>query len=300
MNVNKHILLTIDVEDWFQVENFKQFIPFTSWSSFKFRVEKNTHRLLDVLDCIKVQQLAMSDELGCRSKPKATFFVLGWIAEHLPHLVLEIRLRGHEVGSHGYSHKLCSQSSHEDLKRDLVDSRKLLEDILGDRVFGYRAPSFSVDDEILKIIEESGYLYDSSFNSFGMNKRYGRVTLPSDGKKGMVHKVSDFFYELPISNMSIGKYTLPWGGGGYFRVTPFWLFRLGVKSILKKERAYLFYMHPWEIDPEQPRVKEASIGKKLRHYAYLDRSEPKIFRLVESFDNCHFPTCYQYIEEMID
>ena len=283
--MSSHILLTIDVEDWFQVENFKQWIPFSSWQSYELRVEKNTHYLLDLLDTASFQF-------------RATFFVLGWIAERLPHLVREIYSRGHEVASHGYCHNLCKECSPEDLREDLIHSKKLLEDIIGDHIDGYRAPSFSIDRDILKIIEECGYLYDSSFNSFGMHGRYGQVDLSHNIRKGIMAKVSDNFYELPISNFRLGDRILPWGGGGYFRLIPFFIFRLGVQSILKKENAYLFYIHPWEIDPDQPTVKEASFVYKFRHYINLDKTQLKFSKLIESFRHHHFLTCREYINKL--
>jgi polysaccharide deacetylase family protein (PEP-CTERM system associated) len=307
--INQVILITVDVEDWFQVENFKKCIPFSSWSSRDLRVERNTHRLLDLFDSIKLNKpiqksdsnhelSAMSHVLGRPGDLHATFFVLGWIAERLPHLVLEIHSRGHEVASHGYYHNLCRQSSYDDLKRDLSDSKKLLEDIVGDPVPGYRAPGFSINDDILKIIEDSGYLYDSSYNSFGMNKRYGQPTLSGNGRKGIAFQLSEAFYELPISNVNLGKRTIPWGGGGYFRLTPFRLFSLGVHSILKKEKAYLFYMHPWEVDPEQPRLNKASSFYKLRHYVNLKRTHSKLSEFLETFSHCGFFTCHQYLEKV--
>ncbi|MDL1968851.1 MAG: polysaccharide deacetylase family protein, partial [Deltaproteobacteria bacterium] len=131
--MNYHILLTIDVEDWFQVENFKQWIPFSSWSSYELHVEKNTHQLLDLMDSITLEpsSLLASQLPSSANLPKASFFVLGWLAERLPGLVREIHSRGHEVASHGYNHNLCNQQSCEDLKKDLKDSKKLLEDIIG-------------------------------------------------------------------------------------------------------------------------------------------------------------------------
>jgi len=322
------ILLTIDVEDWFQVENFKQCIPFSTWSRCELRVEKNTHSILDLLDSIKLknftrlsgetcltgatkpdpdvpsfvspamshQPSAMSHRLGYRCTPKATFFILGLIAQRLPHLVREIRARGHEVASHGYYHNLCNQQSPDTLKKDLADSKKLLEDIIGVPVYGYRAPSFSVNADILKIIEACGYLYDSSFNSFRMHGRYGQVDLSNHRKNGIAAKISDFFYELPISNLRLGNHIFPWGGGGYFRLIPLLLFRLGVQSILEKEKAYLLYLHPWEIDPEQPRVKEASRFYRFRHYINLEKTLPRLSSLIETFSSISFVTCRGYLE----
>jgi len=282
--VNPSFLLTVDVEDWFQVENFKQWIPFSSWSSRELRVEKNTHRLLDLLDSVK------------NDAPKATFFILGWLAERLPGLVREIHDRGHEVASHGYNHNLSSKQDPEELRKDLSDSKKLLEDIIGSPLYGYRAPSFSIDDASLKVVEECGYMYDSSFNSFAMHGRYGQVDLSDNGKIGIAIQVSQSFYELPISNLSIRNQILPVGGGGYFRLTPFPLFKLGVRKILKKDNAYLFYTHPWELDPEQPRVNEASPIYRFRHYVNLDKTQSCLSELLEDFSQCHFVTCRQYLE----
>jgi polysaccharide deacetylase family protein (PEP-CTERM system associated) len=320
MSNNCSILLTIDVEDWFQVENFKPWIPFSSWSSHELRVEKNTHRLLDLLDS---QQSAVSsqgstvsgppsavcrppsEENGPRTtdnghgvKPRATFFVLGWIAERLPHLVREIHTRGHEVASHGYYHKLCNECSSKDVRADLIKSKKLLEDIIGAPVVGYRAPSFAIDDDILKTIEECGYNYDSSSNSFGMHSRYGHIDLSRNSKKGIAVEISNNFYELPISNMALANRIFPLGGGGYFRLIPFSLFKKGVQSILKKENACLFYMHPWEIDPDQPKVNEASKFYKFRHYVNLSKTYSKLSKFLESFNQCHFVTAHQYLAEM--
>ena len=335
------ILLTIDVEDWFQVENFKQYIPFPSWPSYELRVEKNTHRLLDLLDSqqsgVRSQQSISTNSTiksnqACQSclttnSPKATFFVLGWIAERLPHLVREIHARGHEVASHGYLHNLCNQQSHEELKKDLIDSKKLLEDIIGAPVFGYRAPSFAINNDILKIIEDCGYLYDSSYNSFAMNSRYGHIDISQNKRKGIAIQISktdhatstkssiinhqsSILYELPISNLqfsplprmsgrsygvNIQYLTFPWGGGGYFRLIPFRLFKLGVQSILKKENAYLFYMHPWELDPEQPRVAEASKFFKFRHYINLNKTASKLLSFITAFKKCRFITCHDYL-----
>ncbi len=284
--MNPSFLLTVDVEDWFQVENFKQWIPFSSWPSRELRVEKNTHCLLDLLDSVK------------SNNPKATFFILGWLAERLPSLIREIHDRGHEVASHGYNHHLSSKQGPSELRNDLIDSKKILEDIIGSPLYGYRAPSFAIDDASLKVVEQSGYMYDSSFNSFAMHGRYGKVNLSDNIKKGIAIQVSETFYEFPISNLSIRNKILPVGGGGYFRVTPPPLFKLAVRRILKKDNAYLFYMHPWELDPKQPRVNEASPIYKFRHYVNLDKTQSWLSKLLEDFSQCHFVTCRQYLENV--
>ena len=319
---NSTILLTIDVEDWFQVENFKHCIPFSSWPNCELRVEKNTHRLLDLLDCFgsarkpeaegekakgKSNGLRTTDH-GQGEKPRVTFFVLGWIAQRLPHLVREINARGHEVASHGYCHDLCDHQSPAALKKDLTDSKRLLEDIIGAPVYGYRAPSFSINHDILKIIEESAYVYDSSYNSFAMHGRYGRLNLSQNGRKGIATQIADtrspipdvgsqVLYELPISNLRLGNRILPWGGGAYFRLIPSPIFIAGVKVILRKQNAYLLYLHPWEFDPEQPMVEKSPRFFKFRHYTNLDKTASKLSLFIETFKECRFVTCKQYLED---
>jgi len=347
---DQYFLITIDVEDWFHVENFKQWIPFSSWDSFELRVEKSTHLLLDLFDSFDSTR---NPKPETRKPIKATFFILGWIAERLPNLVSEIHARGHEVASHGYNHNLCTGCSLDDLKKDLVNSKKLLEDIIGDRVYGYRAPNFSITDDILKIIKDSGYLYDSSFNSFNFHDRYGKISLDNMQKQEIAINISKIqnpasssFYELPISNLCLIKniksllrniqfcsssrktmyltahiqgvfrglnsendteigqkrifterLILPWGGGAYFRIIPFPIFKMGVDLILKKDLAYLFYLHPWEADPKQPRVEEASAFFKFRHCINLNKTYSKLSKLIESFEHCNFITCSKYLEE---
>ena len=292
----RNILLTIDVEDWFQVENFKPWITYSSWASRESRVKKNTHQLLDLFDSFNTPHT--TDKTHC-SKPRVTFFILGWIAEKFPDLVREIHKRGHEVASHGYHHHLCAKVPRGELINDLTGSRKLLEDITGATVFGYRAPSFSISDEILETIEASGYHYDSSFNSFDMNERYGQVDFSQNKKNGIAVEISKTFYELPVSNFKLGNRVVPLGGGGYFRLIPFPVFKLGIQSLLNQEKAYLFYMHPWEIDPEQPRVNEASRFFKFRHYTNLKKTYSKLSTLIESFNQCRFVTCSQYLAAKI-
>jgi hypothetical protein len=383
-----YFLLTIDVEDWFQVENFKQYIPFSSWESYELRVEKNTHRILNLFDSIgskktevRMQKTVSNNENqasrvqysdngqqstddGQDEKVRGTFFVLGWLAERLPHLVREIHSRGHEVASHGYYHNLCNDQSHEDLKADLCDSKSLLEDIIGNQVYGYRAPSFAINNDILKIIEDCGYLYDSSYNSFAMHGRYGHLDLSRNGQKGIALKStstkhqkplpreiftplnsktvqlghdsdsevypvkslpsetrslfsndkshftgayltgakSKILYELPISNLKFAHQVFPWGGGGYFRLIPSKLFKIGIKYIyiLRQENAYLFYFHPWEIDPEQPKVNQAPSFYKFRHYNNLSKTHRKLSKLIEDFAHCNFITCSQYLDKAIN
>jgi polysaccharide deacetylase family protein (PEP-CTERM system associated) len=408
---NQVILLTIDVEDWFQVENLRACCPVSSWSSYDLRVEKNTHRLLDLLDSIKTkntedsrqntevkkedteerrqntacnisrtsvlnpqspgcepfaldnkssesclpavclagkscltspsplitnngqlitdngqqrtdngEQIKDNGQLttdhGQHEKVRGTFFVLGWIAERLPNLVREIHARGHEIASHGFHHDLCSGISKVELRRDLQDSKKLLEDMIGDRVYGYRAPSFSISDDILQMIAEAGYQYDSSYNSFGMHGRYGKISLNGSKRSGiaiLLNQKSTIenqkFYELPISNLVLSfglknpsnsstpsSLVLPWGGGAYFRLIPSWVFMKGIREILRQQQAYLFYMHPWELDPEQPRPEGTAAFSRFKHYTNLSRTEGKLKSLLQKFSECSFVSCHEHLE----
>ncbi len=281
--MNQYILMTVDVEDWFQVENFKPYIRFEDWPDCELRVAQNVRRILDMMD-------------RQPQKPRATFFVLGWLAERLPGLVREISDRGHEVASHGYYHKLCTDESPEALKRDLLDSKKLLEEITGEPVCGYRAPSFSISNAVLEIIRSCGYIYDTSYNSFGLNRRYGKLDLSGTEKQGIALKIGENFRELPLSNLNIGGKIIPMSGGGYFRLYPFPLFREGIRAILERDGAYIFYMHPWEIDPDQPRVRAASGLSCFRHYLNLNKTLSRMEGIFKSFPNARFISCREYAD----
>jgi polysaccharide deacetylase family protein (PEP-CTERM system associated) len=275
-------LLTIDVEDYFQVENLRPVFPLSTWNEQKFRVETNTYRLLDLFDSFQIQI-------------KATFFILGWLAQRLPNMVREIQKRGHEIASHGFSHLLCDQMADNDFIKDLETSKKLLEDITGIQVDGYRAPSFSISDQALTLIARSGYKYDSSYNSFEKHGRYGRISLKGHPKKEIAINWNSTIYELPISNMDLLGQVFPWGGGGYFRLLPFTFFRHGIRRILGTTDAYLFYMHPWEIDPGQPRIRQAKGLSAWRHYLNLDKTYRRIVKMISDFRHCDFLTCSQYL-----
>jgi len=294
------ILITIDVEDWFQVENFKEWIPYSSWSDKELRVERNVHKILDLFELLGSSNHEKENLESPSLELKATFFVLGWIAKRLPHLVKEIRNRGHEVASHGYQHKLNTAQPYPELKKDLTNSKKLLEDIIGQAVLGYRAPSFSISDETLKVIEDCGYLYDTSYNSFRLNERYGQITLPENESQGLAIKLSKGFYEIPISNLNFHNYMIPWGGGGYFRLIPLYLFKMGVKRICNLNGGYMFYLHPWEVDPNQPKVKQASRLFRFRHYLNLATTEMKLKRLIKSFSRYRIESCAQYLKRNVN
>jgi len=272
-------LFTVDVEDWFQVENFKPYIAPETWSERELRVEQNVHRLLDLLDGFP-----------------STFFILGWVAEKLPHLVRQIGDRGHEVASHGYGHQLCHDMVDRDLQQDFSRSKHLLEDITGSEVVGYRAPSFSINDEVLDILQRCGYRYDSSYNSFEVNPRYGHLDLSRYAKDGRGITISKHFHELPLSNLPLMNRTLPLSGGGYFRLLPYGIFRQGLRHILTNQGYYLFYLHPWEIDPGQPRVTAADRLSRFRHYCNLETTYKKLQRMLGDHAHCRFATCRGFLQ----
>jgi len=297
LSQNKTILLTFDVEDWFQVENLRPWIPFSSWDSYELRVERNTYLLLDLLDTINLKTNNDNPKNINESKPKATFFVLGWIVKHLPNLVREMDKRGHEVASHGFNHNLCYSQSYAELKKDLINSKKMIEDIIGKPVFGYRAPSFSISDSVLKTIQSCGYQYDSSFNTFDRHGRYGHIEISNYSVKGSIYKVNNDFFEVPLSNLSFHGKVIPWAGGGYFRLLPFFIFKEGVKYILRSEDTYIFYAHPWEFDPHQPIVKQATRINKFKHYMNLSKTAARLGSFLNYFSNCRFLTCHVHINE---
>ncbi|MGM0411062.1 MAG: polysaccharide deacetylase family protein [Bacillota bacterium] len=283
-DLEKKIFLTFDVEDWFQVENFKQNISFLSWKERELRVYDSTLKILDILDSFPFDV-------------KGTFFVLGWLADIVPHLVKEIDKRGHEVASHGYNHELCTKLNEKELLYDLQKSKEKLEFLINKPVIGYRAPSFAVNNEILEIIKKAGYLYDSSYNNFSMHERYGKLDISSWKKRDFFFEVQAGFYEIPLSNFSIGKRVFPLGGGGYFRLFPLSFFKIGMKTVLKKNNGFVFYSHPWEFDPGQPRINEAPRKFKFRHYINLNYTDKKIKKIITFFYKNSFITIQRGLKE---
>jgi polysaccharide deacetylase family protein (PEP-CTERM system associated) len=260
--------MTIDVEDWFHVENLKPVIPRETWNEQRLRVEQNTDRLL--------QLLAEVD-----GGVSGTFFVLGWVAERCPDLVGRIALAGHEIASHGYGHELLNALSPAAFRADVERSKDLLEEITGVEVRGYRAPSFSITEWAIPILQELGFSYDSSlFPSLG-HDRYG--TLRGIKASDPVVEIAPGFYEVGISCLTVGSRGIPWGGGGYFRILPYPIFSRGTRHILETGRPYVFYIHPWEIDPDQPRVSGLPHFYRFRHYVGLRRCEARFAALAADF-----------------
>lgn len=261
-------LLSFDIEDWFCVENLKQGIKREEWNLKELRVVDNTKKILNILDLYNT---------------KATFFILGWIAEKLPELVKEICNKGHEIASHGYGHELIYNLTKEEFRNDIIKSKKILEDITGEEVIGYRAPNFSITDWSLDILKEEGFIYDSSLFEASFHDRYGKIKLNENTITGAVEKFPNGIFEVLISTLNIAGKKIPWGGGGYFRLIPFIFYKYGVKKILKQKNVFVFYLHPWELDPDQPRVKNIKFTYYLRHYTNLDKTESKLKKLLREF-----------------
>ncbi|OPY80555.1 MAG: Peptidoglycan deacetylase [Syntrophorhabdus sp. PtaU1.Bin153] len=271
------ILMTVDVEDWFQVENLREACPTEKWDVYELRVVQNTEMLLDLFE---------------KHQVRATFFVLGWVAERCPGLVLEIRDRGHEVASHGYQHRLCTDLSAEELRADLLRSKRVIENITGEPVVGYRAPSFSITKETLDIVAACGYRYDSSFNNVRFNKRYGRIdSVDLSPSSNGIFISGQGLIELPINNLKVGPLVLPWGGGGYFRLYPTWLFTWGASHLCSGGKPFVLYLHPWEIDTAQPRVEAISRLSRFRHYHNIHNNLRKIHQFLSRFAQDRFISC---------
>ena len=260
--------LTVDVEDYFQVSAFADSIDHKDWGNHPLRVEKNTQRLLDMFDEHSV---------------KATFFILGWVAERTNGLVREIAARGHEIASHGYSHQLVYNQSPDIFRDETVRSKNILEDITQAKVRGYRAASYSITKRsmwALDILAEAGFEYDSSIFPV-RHDRYGIPDAPEYPYR-LETPQGYSLIEFPLSTAKIFRFRLPIAGGGYFRLYPYWLSKAGLKQINYRKKPFIFYLHPWEIDPGQPRIS-ASWLSRFRHYNNLNKCESRLGKLLSEF-----------------
>jgi polysaccharide deacetylase family protein (PEP-CTERM system associated) len=278
-------LLTFDVEDWFQVENLRPVFPRATWDLVPRRVVAATRSILDLL--------AERDR-------RATFFVLGWIAEREPALVREIADRGHEIAAHGHGHVCPMQLTSWEFRDDVLRARKILEDIAGKPVVGYRAPSFSLNDDHLALLGECGFLYDSSFHPFTLHDRYGRLDNLGAPVRAGVYPIDAQMMELALPVERLGRLQLPISGGGYFRLYPGPLFRHLVRRALARDGHYTMYLHTWEFDPDLPRVKVPGLGYGFRHYNNLDRTRPRMKDLLHMLDGMgvRFETVADFLDEV--
>jgi len=257
--------ISVDLEDWFCVRNLSGAIRAEAWGGCELRVSESARRVLD---------------LFARYGTKATFFVLGWVAEQIPELIREIDRAGHEIATHGYSHMPVTQMSPEAFEEDLKRSLEIIKGLAGQAVLGYRAPSFSIVGETMwavEILAKHGIKYDSSIFPVSFHPDYGykRVPLGPHARSGLV--------EFPLSVVSVGGIRFPCSGGGYFRLVPYAIFKCLVRMVNREGRPYVFYIHPWELDPGQPRLS-LPLLKKFRHYYNLKKTEEKLERLLGDFN----------------
>ena len=260
--------LSVDVEDWFHVGAFERTISRSSWDGLTHRVERNTDAVL-----------ALFAEAGV----SATFFTLGWVAERYPALMRRVADAGHEVASHGYDHARVFTLSPEAFRADLRRSRALLEDASGQRVIGYRAPSFSIDHRTPwahAILAEEGYRYSSSVAPI----RHDHYGWPESPRFAWRPVTGSDFLELPVTTAEFGGRRLAAGGGGFFRLLPYGFSRWAIRQVNGREKQpAIIYFHPWEIDPDQPRVAGAPLRSRLRHYSNLSVMADKLRRLTADF-----------------
>ncbi len=258
--------LTIDVEDWFQVGAFERVIDRAAWDGCALRVEANTDRALD---------------LFARHDVRATFFILGWVAERAPGLVRRIAAAGHEVASHGYDHQRVFTLTAEAFRADIARTRAIIEDAAGVSVTAYRAPSFSIDRRTPwahRILAEEGYVYSSSVAPIA-HDHYGWPDAPRFAFRPLPDAP---LVELPVTTARLGGRRMAAAGGGFFRLLPYAVSRWAVSQVNGEGQAAMTYFHPWEIDPGQPRVA-APLRSRLRHYSNLSRMEAKLDRLIGDF-----------------
>jgi polysaccharide deacetylase family protein (PEP-CTERM system associated) len=270
---------SVDVEDYFQVAALAPAIPVESWPTREYRVEGNTAVILELLEEKRVH---------------GTFFILGWVAEKSPHLVRRIAEAGHEIACHGFSHQLIYRQTQATFREETLRAKHFLEDVIGKAVTGYRAASFSITREslwALDVLIDAGFEYDSSVFPI-RHDRYGIPgASPEPGK--IVAPSQRSLVEFPMSAAKFCGVQVPVSGGGYFRILPYWMTRAGLKQINERSgRPFTFYLHPWEVDPGQPRVKVSAFSR-FRHYTNLDKCEARLRRVLGDFS---FATMHEVLE----
>ncbi len=269
-------LLTFDIEEWFHTTALHHYVDEASWDRLESSVVGNVHNLLELLE---------------NHQTRATFFILGWIAERYPRLVQEIDRAGHEIASHGYRHRLIYDLDRETFRDYVRRAKGLLEDVTGKPVLGYRATSFSIVSQTLwalDILREAGFIYDSSMfpirhDIYGIN---GFPRFPFRLDNGLI--------ELPASTVSLWGKNFPIAGGGYFRLYPYLLTKRGIESLNRAGHPAVVYLHPWELDPDCQRVPQADWRTRFRQYVNLDKTAPKLQRLLTDF---HFRPIGPYVEQ---
>lgn len=279
MNVRN--AFSVDVEEYFQVEAFSSVIPKRDWDQLPARAEEQTGRTLELLERFRV---------------RGTFFVLGWMAERNPALVRAIHGAGHEIGSHGFSHKMITDMTPAEFRADVRRAKGILEGITGKEVRGYRAPTFSIMEKTswaYEILLEEGHRYSSSVYPI-VHDRYGWPGFGEDPRR-MAANGKGEIWEVPMSVVAIGPFRMPFGGGGYLRLYPLSLTKALFRIRERAGRPAILYMHPWELDARQPKVK-APLLRRLRHYMGIRNMEKKLVSLLETRK---FGTVGQYLEEAV-
>jgi polysaccharide deacetylase family protein (PEP-CTERM system associated) len=269
LSPSRHVIanaFTIDVEDYFQVSALAPYIPRDQWDERPCRVERNVDRILELLD---------------GADAKATFFTLGWIAERYPQLVRRIAEHGHEVASHGYQHERATDLDRNGFLADIQLAKAVLEDVAGTAVSGYRAPSFSINganDWAFDCLAEAGYRYSSSIYPI-RHDHYGMPDAPR-----FPYQSRERLLEVPITTMRFMNRNWPAGGGGYFRLMPYAMSKWLIRRVNEADgQPAIFYFHPWELDPEQPRVPGIDAKTRFRHYVNLHRTEDRLRQLLHDF-----------------
>lgn len=258
-------VISVDVEEWFHVEAFAPHLPRTEWDQLERRARRNMEELLELFEKHRVQ---------------CTFFVLGWLAERDPGLVRAMAAAGHEIASHGWSHRPVWDLSPAQFLDEATRSKQLLEELSGSPVLGYRAPTFSITKKTLwalAALREAGYAYDSSIFPV-IHDRYGIPDAPLD-----LYRHEAGIWEMPMSVMELWRYRLPIGGGGYFRLFPYALTRKAIAVMNAMGRPAIVYLHPWEFDPDQPRPAGIGAATRLRHYSGIRQNLAKLERLLGDF-----------------
>ena len=256
---------TVDLEDWFCSHNLKEAIKYEDWDRLESRVEKNTMLLINLLH---------------KNNTKATFFVLGWIAERFPQLIEIIYREGHEIASHGYSHRQINTQKPSEFEEDIKKSLSVLENLTRQKPKGYRAPAFSITKQTqwaLPILKNQGFIYDSSIYPFSLHSEYGIRDVPLE-----IHQNISLL-EIPLSCATFGKFRMPCSGGAYLRFYPFPIFKSLAKKVIKQKRPLIFYIHPWELDTNPPRVA-LKFSRSLRHYYNRNSTFQKVDTLIKEIE----------------
>jgi len=260
--------MTVDVEDYLHVSAFEKHIRRDDWDHLPCRVERNTERILDIF---------------AEQRVRATFFMLGWVAERYPGVVRRLVAEGHELASHGYSHVRVTEQTPDEFREDVIRNKHLLEDLAGSAVAGYRAASYSIGEKnlwALDVLQETGHRYSSSIYPI----RHDLYGMPNAPRFPFFPNGAGGLLEIPVTTVQLFQQKLPCGGGGYFRLLPYAVSRWAMRRVNQQDgKPCIFYFHPWEIDPDQPRQQGIGLKTRVRHYLNLSRTEGRLRRLMDDF-----------------